>query len=272
MKRTGKLENLMVSIGMLKCKADDVLEAGFPLVYRTKTEQEALTALYEEHARTATPHLDVYRLQRTDNAELVEADGGYLLFTKDGQRIVTPTVLVADLAKFGFILTVAEIFQRESDEKPEEEHIKLRLVWSWGDSTTEFKPNDDQKKIARRYFNRVYWKLFGFYDLDSVSLEGEKSPIRGSIVTLNFSGVMNAENEDKHRDEVRLVRMVDQDGHLACPLRPPPTPDEWRLGSPISAVPALKKAIGDTYRLPYTDEAPPRPRGGRWTPKSGRRG
>lgn len=210
------LQNVMVSISVLKTMAGDLVKAGFTRVYRTKTQQAELTALYEAKAKENTPNLDPLRLGRTDAAGNEQADGGYLIFTAQGQKMVTPSGLVADLTKFGFHLVVIEIFQREGDE----EHIKLRLTWSR--NTQAFTILDDRhKKVVRKYFDLVYHKLFGFNNPESVGLEGDHRPISGSITTLNFSGVMKAEQVKTCAGQIREVRMTDADGHLACPLRNP---------------------------------------------------
>lgn len=227
----------MVSISVLKAMAGDLVKAGFTRVYRTRDEQAKLTALYTAKAAEKTPSLDVARLGRADMAGNQQVDGGYLIFTAEGQKMVTPTNLVTDLTKQGFHLAVAETFEKEGDE-----HIRLRMTWSKNSSAHSLL-GERQKAVARAYFDRTYHKLFGFNNPESVGLEGESSPIQGSIVTLNFSGVMNAAEVSQNQGSVREVRMTDQDGHLACPLRNPgaaapqrcperPTPrsEDWRPG------------------------------------------
>lgn len=204
------LQNLMVSISMLKNMACDLLSAGFTNVFRTKADQEKLNARYEAKAEKTTPSLDVHRLGRTDAAGNTQVDGGRLIFTAEGQKVVTPKNLVDDLTKHGYHLAVAETFEKEGDK-----NVRLRLTWS-KNASTKVRLSDCQKKVARKYFDLTYWKIFGFFNLEALSLEEERSPIKGSIVTLNFSGVMNA-GQALHKD-IREIRMVDEDGHLACPI------------------------------------------------------
>ena len=214
--KTQNLQNLMVSISLKKASSGNLLKIGLSQVFRTKADQQRLTDLYATKAADKTPNLDVYRLGRNDlDGKL--ADGGYLLFTKEGQKMVTPANLPDDLKAFGFHLTVAEIFEKEGDP----DHIRLRLTWSRNSSAKMTPLDDRQKKTARRYFDLTYWKIFGFFNPEALSLEGDRSPIQGSIVTLNFSGVINA----GHQSEVREVRMTDADGHLACPIIPTACPE-----------------------------------------------
>ena len=214
--RTQNLDNIMVSISVLKAMAGDLVKAGFTRVYRTKEDQAKLTALYAQTAAEKTPSLDVTRLGRTDAAGNQQVDGGYLIFTAEGQKMVTPTSLVADLTKFGFRLAVVETFEREGDDR----NIRLRMTWS-RNSQANCLLGERQKAIARKYCDLVYHKLFGFNNPESVGLEGDESPIRGSIVTLNFSGVVDSRQLSQNQGLVRLVRMTDENGHLACPLRNP---------------------------------------------------
>ncbi len=217
-----KVDNIMVSISMLKFMASELVKAGFQNILRTKEQQEAMNRLSEQR----TPGKDVYRLGRTDAAGNKVADGGNLLFGKDGQKIVSPTKLAADLKKQGYSLIVAETFEKQGDE----EHIRLRLTWSLN-ATSEICLTDKQKSVARRYFDGVYWKMFGFFNQEALSLEGDASPVKGSIVTLNFSGVMNQANVQLRRNEIRDLQMI-AEGHFRCIFRPPATGQsvDWRPG------------------------------------------
>lgn len=210
------LDNIMVSISVVKAMAGDLVKAGFTHVKRTKAQQAELTALYTTKAAEKTPSLDVSRLGRTDATGNQQVDGGYLIFTAEGQKMVTPTNLVADLTKQGFHLAVAETFEQEGDET----RIRLRMTWS-RNSTAHSLLGERQKAVARAYFDKTYHKLFGYNNPESASLEGDQNPIQGSIVTLNFSGVMKLEQVKTCAGLIREVRMTDQDGHLACPLRNP---------------------------------------------------
>lgn len=240
------LQNVMVSIGLKTVNSGDLLKIGLPRVFRTKADQQRLTDLYAAKATDKTPTLDVFRLGRTDGAGNQQADGGYQIFTTEGQKMVTPSVLAADLAKYGYHLTVAEVFQAEGNE----EHIKLRLTWSRS-SSTKVTLDDRQKKAVRKYFDLVYWKLFGFYNLEAVSLEGEVNPIQGSIVTLNFSGVVNDRQVD--HSAIREVKMVDQDGHISCPLRvttpaAPAVPHRCPERTPVKSAGSLGEAMDNGIR------------------------
>ena len=210
------LQNVMVSIGMMKAMAGDILGAGLPHVFRTKKQQEATNLLYTSIAEVNTPCLDVFRLQRTDQDGEIQADGGYVLFGKEGQEIVSVRDLTIDLEKNGFHLAVAETFEKEGDGK----RMKLRLTWS-RNSETRTSLTGPQKLLVHKYLNKVYWKLFGFYNQDSVSLEGDTNPIQGSIITLNFSGVLNGKQVADNLTLIRDVRMIDSQGHLRCLPRDP---------------------------------------------------
>lgn len=211
MKEIQDLQNIMVAIGLKSVNSGDLKKIDLPRVFRTKADQQRLTDRYAAKAADKTPALDVFRFGRIDAAGNQQADGGYLIFTSEGQKMATPKNLVADLTKYGYHLTVAEVFQAEGNE----EHLKLRLVWS-KNSSAKVTLDDRQKKAVRKYFDLVYWKLFGFYNLEAVSLEGDTNPIKGSIITLNFSGVVNDRQAD--HSAAREVRMTDADGHLACPI------------------------------------------------------
>ena len=198
-----KPQNVMVSIAFDPTKSRDLMEVGLlPKVLRTKAQQAQLNELYLTQASVITPSLDVNRLNRTDAAGNKQVDGGYLIFSALGQKNVTPRKLVADLTKLGYCLVVVEIFEQEGKDKR-----KLRLTWSLkiGATVTLEKR---QAQVVRKYFDLSYFKLFGFRNLKAVSLEGNQSPIQGSIVTLNFSGV-NAPAD-------REVRMCDDCGHFQC--------------------------------------------------------
>lgn len=211
-----KLQNVMVSISVLKQMAGDLVKAGFTRVYRTRAEQERLTALYTTKAAEKTPSLDVGRLGRTDAAGNQQVDGGYLIFTADGQKMVMPMSLIDDLLKAGFHLAVAEVFEKEGDDR----NIRLRITWS-RNSASDIMLTEHQEKIALKYFDQTYWKLFGFFNPRSIDLAGDQCPIQGSIVTLNFSGAMKPDQVKTCTGNIREVRMTDADGHLACPLKNP---------------------------------------------------
>lgn len=204
----------MVSIAMKTHMASDVQDAGFTRVFRTTAEQQVLTALYEKTAETKTPSLDLDRLNRADLAGNKQVDGGYQIFTaispgavSSHQEMVSPQDLAKSLELFGYHLAVAEVFQREGDEA----HLKLRLTWSTN-SPAHASLTQKQQTVVDKYLGLAYFKLFGFYNLAAVSLAADQSPISGSIVTLNFTGVAPKAAE-------RFVRMTDQDGHLRCEPR-----------------------------------------------------
>jgi hypothetical protein len=230
-----ELPNLMVSIAVRRDLAGDLLAAGFTKVFRTIAQQTALTALYETKAAEKTPHLDIGRLGRTDATGNRQVDGGYLLFTAGGQLAVTPKSLVADLTKYGFHLAVVEVFEKEG-----EQNVRLRMTWS-RNPVTPVTLTEQQKKVARDYFNRTFHKMFGFFNPESVGLDGDASPIKGSIVTLNFSGVMNAAQEAQNRKATRHVRMVDQDGHLRCDLHE--TADPVQSPGPVATAAVVDRAF-----------------------------
>lgn len=242
------LQNLMVSIAMKKSMASELQDADFPRVHRTREEQEALTGLYRQTAAERSPNLDVHRLQRTDATGHLQADGGNLLFGKDGQAIVSPHQLPADLAKYGFRLAVAEIFSKDGDE----DHIRLRLTWSRNGAEQIL--TERQKKLTRRYFNNVYWKVFGFLNPEAVSLQGDQSPVRGSIITLNFTGVMNASQVEGNLADVRDLKVIDGDGHIRCDLRRENPVLEW-TPSNQSLEEVIDSALADT---PARDTRVPR--------------
>lgn len=204
-----ELQNVMVSIATRKNKANDLLNAGFSRVFRTREQQGALTSLYEKTAKNQTPNLDVHRLGRTDSAGQAQVDGGYLMFKEQGQQIVSPRLLVPDMERVRFNLAVAEVFQKEGDD-----NVRLRLTWSRGG--TEITLGHQKAAVVLRYMNKTYWKLFGFFNPKTVSLEGDANPIQGSIVTLNFSGIMPNPPPAQHVDQIRYLRMVDADGHIRC--------------------------------------------------------
>lgn len=235
------LQNLMVSIAMKQNQFGDPNNVGLPVVFRSRQEQAQLTTLYERAAAINTPNLNIDRLNRQDATGNRQVDGGYLIFAALGQKTVTPKNLVTDLTKFGFHLSVVEFFQKEGDDK-----IRLRLTWS-KNSLTKVQLDDRQKEAVRKYFNKTYWKLFGFFNPEAVSLEGDKSPIKGSIVTLNFSGMM-APNVEQNQ-MVREVRMTDADGHLACPIIQSPvvTPAAAPYRCPERTPARLAATLGEAY-------------------------
>lgn len=215
-----KLQNVMTSMAMLERMAGNL---PFRMVFMTKAEQEATNRLYAENAKTQTPSLDVHRLHRENSAGVTQADGGYLKFGKDGQKAVCPRYLVADLTKQGYRLIDALILKKEGDVNERgEQRVHLRFYWALN-AAKVLHLNEEQQDVARDWFNKPFHMVFGYFNPAAASLQGDSSPIKGSIVTLNFSGVMNAQSEQNRADEIREIRMTDQAGHLACPLRKPAT-------------------------------------------------
>lgn len=204
-------QNVMVSISLIEGMSGDLLKLGLPEVFRTTEEQDALTALYEEHAATDTPSRDVYRFNRTDASGNTQADGGEAIFKETGQKNVTPINLAMSLEKNGFHLAVAEIFRAEGNGR----NFKLRLTWSVN-SLARVTLTEQQLVVIDKYLCQAYFKLFGYRNQENISLTLETNPIQGTITTLNFSGLMDIK-KSKDQD-IREIQLTDKDGHFRCPV------------------------------------------------------
>lgn len=215
-----EMQNVLISIGLSVQHSQDLLDAGFTQVFMTRQQREAQNALYAAEAEKKTPGRDVYRLDRTNNAGVRQADGGEQIFTTKGdpnrkhQEMVSPSELPKRLVKLGYHLAIAEIYQEEGNKT----HRKFRTFWSKNSAAT-VTMDEAQKAVARKYFKIVYRKVFGFRNPAAVSLLGDKDPIQGTIATLNFSGVVEFKPQNT-RDCVA----TDTAGHFECPLRNPTDP------------------------------------------------
>ncbi len=209
------LQNVMLSFAIKGQYAKELIAISVPYVFISRDEQEATKKLYEDGAKQDTPNLDIYRLDRMDSAGLPIPDGGYLHFQQGGQKVVCPLSLANDMEDLGFYLAVEELVEREG-----EENWKYRLVWS-RNSSSHLELVGKRRLAARKYLGQAYFKVFGFYNPVARSIQGDKSPIQGSIVTLNFSGVISGDKYSENLPLLRDAKMVDADGHIQCILRDP---------------------------------------------------
>lgn len=222
----------MASFSVLESMAKDLTSAGFLLVERSIADQKAITQRYEQAAKVASPKADVFRLGRTNAAGVLQADGGHLKFGRDGQKLICPKDLVADLSQNGYHLFRVEILRQEGDlDEKDRQRIRFRLYWTSGDEP-KLELTDPQKKVARDFFNGSYHKLWSFFNASAAP----GRPMQGSSVTLNFSGVMKAEQAKELADEIRDLRLIDHDHFRCVPRSTKSQVEDWHPGDTESVV------------------------------------
>lgn len=193
------IANFMFSIKVNQTMTLKLKNAGLSHLFRSKAEQEALTALYAEAAGAKK----AFRLDRTDTAGNKQADGGNLRFGKDGQENVFPGTAIPELEKHGYILIVAEIFEKEGDGG----YGFMRLTYSV--HGREIKLNQAAQKLVNLLTGRFYRKCYTYHNEESLSLAGDKSPVQGSIITLNFGGPMPADEVKQKAEFLRHLHIMD---------------------------------------------------------------
>lgn len=200
-KKGGKkmIQNFMFSIRVNAAMTLKLKNAGLPHVFRSKAEQEAITALYAK----AAGEEKAFRLNRTDTAGNIQADGGNLRFGKDGQENVFPGTAIPDLEKHGYTLIVAEVLEKEGDNG----YGFLRLTLSVNGKRVML--SGGVRDLIDLLMGRFYRKCYAYHNEEALSLQGDKSPVQGSIITLNFGGPM-PENEVKQKAEfLRHLRILE---------------------------------------------------------------
>ncbi|MDD4332765.1 MAG: hypothetical protein PHT51_01495 [Patescibacteria group bacterium] len=210
-----RYDHIMVSLRANRNMVERGRKLGLPYVFRTKQQQKELTALYAAKAGEAK----AFRLEREDTAGNPQADGGNLVFGRNGQENIHLWSLLDDLSKAGYGLTIAEVFQKESDSNGVG---FIRFVFTHDKAVvmpTFFEVSEEQERFMTLLFKRLYRKVHGFRNNAAVSLEGEQNPIQGPIITLNVAGpVTEARELEERRPYRRDLRLLDELGHFRCPL------------------------------------------------------
>lgn len=195
------IANFMFSIKVNANMVDNLKNASLPHVFRTKAEQELLTALYAEVAGKEK----AFRLNRTDTTGNQQADGGNLRFGKDGQENLFPGTAIPDLHDQGYSLIVAEIFEKEGDWG----NGFLRLTYSIQWYGREVVLNQAARKLVDLLTGRFYRKCYAYYNDEALSLNSETSPVQGDIITLNFSGPIQGDELKQKAEFLRHLRIRD---------------------------------------------------------------
>jgi len=204
-----KVENFMLSIKVNGGMTEKLIRAGLPHVFRSKAEQERLTALYAQEAGKKK----AFRLNRTDTAGNKQADGGDLRFGQAGQENLFPGAAIPDLERDGYKLIVAEIFQKQNDCGDG----FLRLVYALeGNAITV---GEEARQLIALLTGRFYRKCYAYYNDEALSLHAETDPVKGSIITLNFGGPMQNPELTEKATALRYLRIDD-----GCHLRTVPVP------------------------------------------------
>jgi hypothetical protein len=206
-------DHIMFSVRINQKQVEQAKKLGFQKTFRSWADQKALTALYAEKAGKEK----AFRLERTDTAGNRQADGGNIIFKKEGVENIYPFPAFTDIADY-YGLSIAEVFWKQGDNGAG----FLRLTFSRGipSAPPEIELTEDQNLFVNKIIDRPFRKLYGFFNEEAVSLQGDKSPIKGSVVTLNIAGAITDANEIAERkDSFRDLRIFDDGKHFRCPLR-----------------------------------------------------
>jgi len=201
-------QNVMVSMAISANQVEKLLDASLPHIFRTRAEQEARTKMYETAAKK-----DVYRLNRVDGAGNLQADGGNLLFGQNGTNNVCPSKTRADLVANGYILVVAEIFEKEGAGG----RGFLRLVYA--KIGEEIRLSEEAERIVANLTGHTYKYAHGYFNSEAMAMPDEDSPISGSISTLNLTWPIYDGKEVKKikaNGGQKFLRVIDSDGHVRC--------------------------------------------------------
>lgn len=205
------IDNFMFSVKINSAMMLKLKNAGLPHVFRSKAEQEALTALYVKTAGEEK----AFRLNRTDTAGNKQADGGDLRFGRDGQENLFPDTAIPDLKKNGYILIVAEVLEKEGDNG----YGFLRLTYSV-DGRKVWLGGQTQRAV-NLIMRRFYRKCYAYHNEKALSLRGDKNPVQGSIITLNFSGPMQDDEVKQKAEFLRHLHILEGYHLRAIPVPVP---------------------------------------------------
>jgi len=202
-------QNVMVSMAISANQVEKLIAAGLAHIFRTRAEQEARTKMYEQTA----PKKDVYRLNRVDGTGNLQADGGNLLFGQNGTGNICPSKTQQDLVNNGYILVVAEVFEKEGAGG----RGFLRLVYA--KNGVEVRLSDDLEVKISVITGHTYKYCHGYFNAEAQTMPSKNSPISGSISTLNLTWPIYNGKEVKQvkvAGEQKFLRVIDVNGHVRC--------------------------------------------------------
>lgn len=198
-----EVENIMIGIRVEDSVATRLRNLGLKYVYRTKKEQDALTAFYGQgfkrnSAYRGHPLVDTADVQ---------------LFTEDGQDNVSFRYIMDDLEKFGYKPVIAEILRNEG------RGCILRLFYNREKGNTYLEPG--LKKEVREILKRVQRSVFGYFHEESLTMD-KNVRFTGSIINLNTAnGYLNQAAQEK--TSIQFIRVINEKGRVQCQ----PAPDDF---------------------------------------------